>query len=48
MRERPCSHFYVAREPISLSLSQDELDQHEMSPVSVFLSEKGKVMGEEG
>lgn len=49
MLKRPCSHFYLAREPIRLSLSLwIDLDQHETSPVSVFLSEKGKVMGEEG
>lgn len=49
MLERPCSHFYLAREPIRWSLSLwIDLEQHEMSPVSVFLSDKGKVMGEEG
>lgn len=49
MLERPSSHFYLAREPIRWSLSLwIDLEQHEMSPVSVFLSDRGKVMGEEG
>jgi hypothetical protein len=48
MLQRPCSHFNLAREPIRLSLSLwVDVDQHEMSPVSVFLSEEGKAMGEE-